>query len=114
MDESHALFYIFILGFLLCTFVPKQKYQKFSTQQEGMAHSGTTKYQFANFDSNNWNIILLRYCQNLGSQLSKSLYRPHSADLPSFAVAANLPSFGGGTNISKNPLHHLQVARDSL
>ena len=26
-----------------CTFAPMQKYQKISTQKEGMAHSGETK-----------------------------------------------------------------------
>jgi len=38
----------FLLFF--CTFAPMQKYQKISTQKEGMAHSGKAKRKKANFD----------------------------------------------------------------
>ena len=51
----------------LCTFVPKQKYQKFSTQKEGMARH---PYQ------------------------QKPKFLRVYADFPSFAVAAYLLSFG--------------------
>ena len=36
------LFTVFFVYF--CTFAPMQKYQKISTQKEGMAHSGEAKY----------------------------------------------------------------------
>mgnify|MGYP003311706217 CR=1 FL=1 len=44
-----------------------QKYQKISTQQEGMAHSGGAKNKKANFDTNNYGKILLQSRQNLAS-----------------------------------------------
>ena len=56
-----------VLLFFFCTFVPKQKYQKFSTQKEGMA-----RHPFQQKPKP------LRVC----------------ADFPSFAVAAYLLSFG--------------------
>ena len=52
---------------LICTFVPKQKYQKFSTQKEGMARH---PYQ------------------------QKPKFLRVYADFPSFAVEAYLLSFG--------------------
>ena len=41
IKDGEFLFVDFFVYF--CTFAPMQKYQKISTQQEGMAHSGETK-----------------------------------------------------------------------